>query len=55
MPNSGGKVIEQSISVEKPMKLVTGDRRLTTQLMGLWQGVRVGGERCARENLFLAT
>ncbi len=47
--------MEHSISAEKPLIIIPDDRRLTIQLMGVWQGARVGGERCARENLFLAT
>ena len=47
--------MEQSKSLERPGKIASCDRRLTMQLMGIWQGARVGGERCARENLFLAT
>ena len=47
--------MEQSETVERSVKIFTGDRRLTMRLMGLWQAARVGGERCARKNLFSAT
>ena len=55
MPNSGRKMMEQSQSFERPAKFVLGDSRLTMQLMGLWQAVRVDGERCPRANMFLVT
>ncbi len=38
--------MEQSKSLERTVQIITGDRRLTLQLMGLWQGARVGGARC---------
>ena len=55
MSNSGRKIMEQSQSLERRAKIVLGDRRLTMQLIGLWQAVRVDGERCPRANMFLVT
>ena len=47
--------MERSKGVERPIKIVTGDRRPTIRLMGFRQGARVGRECCARKDLFLAT
>ncbi len=47
--------MEQNKGIERSIKIFAADRRLTMPLAGLWQGARVGGERCARADLFLAS
>ncbi|MDH3379991.1 MAG: hypothetical protein OEQ39_23980 [Gammaproteobacteria bacterium] len=40
-------------SIERSLKIVAEDRRLTNRLMGIWNAVRAGGESCPRADLFL--
>jgi hypothetical protein len=47
--------MEVSRNLEPLAELISGDRRLTIRLMGFWQATRVGAERCARADDFLAT
>ncbi|MDX1485066.1 MAG: hypothetical protein R3229_11340 [Alphaproteobacteria bacterium] len=46
--------MDQSKSLEKPVSVVTDDRRLTMRLMGLWQDSRFAGEPFARAEQFMA-
>ena len=40
--------MEESKGIEQPVRIVTGDLRLTMRLMGFWQGLRLVRERCPR-------
>ena len=42
-----------SIGIERPLEFLAGDRRLTTRLISLWQGSRLGSEPFVRADLFL--
>ena len=46
--------MELSRNLKPLAELISGDRRLTIRLMGLWQTVRVGADHCARADDFLA-
>lgn len=46
--------MEVSRNLEPLVELISGDRRLTIRLMGLWQTVRVDANRCARADDFLS-
>ena len=47
--------MELSREIKLRTEIFDGDRRLTIRLMGLWQGARLAGARCARAKVFLST
>ena len=53
MPGSRENTMVQNIDLEIPIKILTGDRRLTIRLMGLWKGSRLGSEPYVRADVFL--
>lgn len=53
MPGSRENTMVKGIDPKLPIKLLTGDRRLTIRLMGLWEGSRLGSEPYVRADVFL--
>ena len=45
--------MDQGLDLELPAKLLSGDRRLTLRLAGLWKGSRLGSEPYVRADVFM--